>query len=110
MFSDLDLAKGYLNKAQSSKDRGLEFSLPFSFYKKCLNRKKKCDYTGLIFDRNVPGLSPTLERVNPAVGYTVNNTVVVCQVINQLKGIIDDPKTPITVLHVIKMMNVINKR
>lgn len=86
MFSDLDIAKGYLNKAQSAKDRDLDFELSFSFYKRCLN-KKRCYYTNKLMDRSSKELAPTLERLDPKIGYTESNTVVVCKLANSIKSV-----------------------
>jgi hypothetical protein len=108
-FSDIAIAKGYINKAQSAKDRGLEFKLSFTFYKRCL-LKKKCQYTSILFDWNNPLLKPTLERVDASKGYTSDNVVVVCQIINSLKSTIDDNANPLTIKHLSKMINFINKR
>ena len=85
--SDVELGIWYVRKAHSAFERDIEFSLSFAEYKKLMT-KKTCFYTGYPFsahsERN--DRVATLDRINPDLGYTVDNTVVCLKVVNAIKN------------------------
>ena len=102
-MDDLELAKKYLSKARSSKDRGIEFSLSLKRYRQ-LMLTKRCFYTGIVLTkpegdkRKFSDL--TIDRVDCNEGYTDSNSVACCNGINQLKSQWEDPNSELTVDHV----------
>ena len=85
--SDVELGIWYVRKAHGAFDRKIEFSLSFTEYKKLMT-KKTCFYTGYAFsahsERN--DRVATLDRINPDIGYTTENTVVCLKVVNAIKN------------------------
>lgn len=85
METDIDLAKKYISKSQSSEQRKIKFELTFPQYKK-LMKTKKCYYTGVILNskENDPN-QRTLDRIDSSIGYTAENTVACSNIINKKK-------------------------
>ena len=114
MCEDISLAERYVAKAKSSRDRGIEFNLTFSEYKR-LSKIKRCQYTGIVFSEYHNG-SPknentmrTLERIDNSKGYIKGNVVAVCKSINGIKSMWENPSNPITMDLVLKTITRINK-
>lgn len=83
---DYQVASYYVQKVQSSKRRGIEFSLTLSQVKKLLQRKT-CYYTGVKLNfESGSNHHWTLDRKNNLLGYTKENTVVCSSFINSLKN------------------------
>lgn len=83
------LAMKYLSKQQNALSRGIEFSLTLKDMEKLLKRKR-CYYSGLPLELE-GDLALTLDRIDSKKGYTADNTVPCCKVINDLKNeLIDD--------------------
>jgi hypothetical protein len=112
---DVFLAERYAAKAKNSLDRGIEFSLSFSEYKR-LSKIKKCQYTSIEFCDYINGKPTdewrmrTLDRVDRAKGYIKGNVVAVCKGVNSLKGVWENPNNPLTPEMVIQIINKVNKR
>lgn len=76
-----------------SKASGTPFAIDFAFVREqYAEQKGKCYYTGLKFSLekgfgrgSKNGLTPSLERVDNAQGYTEENTVIVCVHANRAK-------------------------
>ena len=100
--SDLSIAKAYLEKAQSSKDRELDFTLSFSQYKRLVTRKK-CQITNILFNKSSQGYNPTLDRLDNSLGYIPGNVITVCHFVNQVKSIWENPNNPLTI-ELVKMV------
>ena len=109
-MDDITLAKKYVNKHNSSRDRGLEFSLSLSEYKRLINRKI-CAYTGLRFKGGSENkwYNLTLERIDNTKGYISGNVIPVCSGINQFKSVIEAGNNPIDIPMVERMFAVIRK-
>jgi len=90
-MDDLEVAKRYVNKAHSSTDRGLEFSLTFTGYKN-LMKAKKCYFTGIALTtkpRSLKGIRQTdrtLDRLDSKIGYVKGNVVACCHAVNKFKS------------------------
>ena len=95
--SDIKLARKYLSKASSSKDRGLSFELPFNEYKKLVNRKR-CYFTNM----SLCPLTLSLDRIDNTLGYVSGNVVACHTTFNALKAIIENPNNDLTFKNVIR--------
>lgn len=84
-MNDIDIAKRFIRKADSSRDRNIPFVLSFTEYKRLLNTRK-CYYTGveLVFKEGDPN-NFTLDRIDSSKGYMPGNVVACCLSINQKK-------------------------
>lgn len=100
-MTDLELARMYVNKAHSSEQRGIEFSISLKDYSKLLNQTR-CAYTGIKFceyinDKPVnKWYARSIDRVDSSKGYVRGNVVAACSGINKFKGIIENDTNPIT--------------
>lgn len=83
---DVAIAKRYTLKAKKTRDRGISFELSFSDYKRLIS-KKTCYYTGVTLNHieNDPHLF-TIDRKDPKVGYTKENSVSCANVVNSVKN------------------------
>lgn len=113
--NDVKLAKRYLDKSKNAQKRKLEFTLTFSDYKR-LSKIKRCQYSGIVLvdefseDPGIAWRRRSLERVDNTKGYTRENTIVICQGINQFKSTWEDPTNPLDLKMVTKIVSNINKR
>lgn len=104
-MTDLQLAQKYLNKAQSAKDRGIEFDLPFQSFKNII-RAKKCKYTGIPLTKE----TLTIERVNSKLGYIKGNCVAVSLAANQFKSLFENAAAKtVTVAQAEKILKILRK-
>lgn len=71
---DLLLAQKLLVIHERAKLRKLECTLTMRDLK-TIFRRKRCYYTNVLFDQSSPDLAPTLDRVDPNVGYIPGNVV-----------------------------------
>lgn len=93
------MAKTYLSKAKSAKDRGISFELSFAEYKR-LRNCKTCHLTGV-------KLTPktfSLDRLNKQIGYVKGNVVACHKVVNMLKGTLENPTNDSSVELLVKVM------
>ena len=97
---DLAMARAYVQKAQSAKDRGIDFQLSFNRYR-TLRRTKKCWYTGAALEGRGPN-AKSLERIDSSLPYTDENTVACRRDINTAKA-------QLTAADIIKMANKLKK-
>jgi hypothetical protein len=91
---DLEFAHKYIQKSQSAGDRGIDFSLTFSEYKKLLSRKT-CAYTGATMNslRESPN-QRTLDRFDSSKGYISGNVYAVTVQANAVKNLLfEDPES-----------------
>jgi len=101
MHSDVELAARYAKKAEMATDKGIEFDLSFTEYKR-LHSLKRCAYSGLEFCGYTDGKPDdkfrgrTLDRVESNIGYVKGNVVAVCWGVNNLKSIWENPDNPLS--------------
>ena len=91
MVSEVTIAKAYIQKSQSSADRGIPFELTFSQFKK-LYQAKVCYFTGV---RLLPK-ERTIDRLDNSKGYTKDNSFACCLAFNQLKSVVENPNNNLT--------------
>lgn len=85
--SDLKIAQYYINKNADAGRRGLSFSLTYpEFYK--VAASPVCAYSGKYFETDGK-YAITMERVNPCLGYTPENTIAVTSAANGEKAHLD---------------------
>lgn len=75
----------YQIKAKSCEERGLEWRITFEQFVK-LMQVEKCAYTGTVFPKDH---GRSIERINPKVGYTMENVVIVTAQANSHKAQLD---------------------
>lgn len=84
-MNDIDIAKKFINKAQSSESRNIPFMLSFAEYKRLMNTRK-CYYTGVELTFNTgEHNSFTLDRIDASIGYVPGNVVACSHKFNQKK-------------------------
>lgn len=82
---DVILAESYLMKRKNAVGRGIDFKLSFPDYKR-LKKKKTCHYTGISFSKEKHSdFQQTIDRKDSNIGYTKENCVVCCLLVNRLK-------------------------
>jgi hypothetical protein len=65
---------------------------------KTIFRRKTCYYTGVAFDQNNPDLHPTLDRIDPNLGYTPSNVVLCTYWCNNFKAnVLENPYSKLNV-------------
>lgn len=107
--SDIELAVRYANKAEMAKGKHLDFTISFAEYKR-LHSLKRCAYSGLEFcgytDNKPDNLFTcrTLDRIDASKGYVPGNVVAVCQGVNNLKSVWENPNNPLTCEMVAKII------
>ena len=94
----------YLAKIRSSKDRGIDFSLTLSEYKR-FSKLKTCYYTGLTLNSK----TRTLDRIDNKVGYITGNVVVCHTTFNALKGLIENPMNELNLKNTLRGITRWNK-
>ena len=107
------VAQKYTNKVDSSKKRGIEFSLSFAEFRRLL-LKKRCSYTGIEMTihrgQNAPANTDlTIERVDNKVGYVRGNVISVCAAANKIKSVFEDPNTLLNVRDAVRMFSTIDR-
>ena len=97
--TDEALAKKYISKIATAKQRKIEFLLSFSQYKRLMTREK-CGYCGVTMRSSTEGkqgfYTRTIDRIDSSLGYVKGNVITVCFGANQLKSIWENPNTPLT--------------
>jgi hypothetical protein len=101
---DRRLAEMYLAKIRSSKDRGIDFSLTLSEYKR-FSKLKTCYYTGLTLNSK----TRTLDRIDNKVGYITGNVVVCHTTFNALKGLVENPRNELNLKNTLRGITRWNK-
>lgn len=86
MYTDLEIARKMLNKANDAKQRNIDFSLSFSTFKR-LMYTKKCFFSGVNFENveNHP-LSRSIDRLDNSKGYVEGNVVACTVRMNSMKN------------------------
>lgn len=81
-----------IDAKQRAKKNELPFDLDLDWVEEKLNNGF-CEATGLGFDfvPSIPArpFTPSLDRIDPSLGYTKENTQVVCWIYNRAKGVHD---------------------
>ena len=86
MKNDLELARIYVAKAASAKDRGIEFTMSFTCFKN-LMRAKRCYYTKELFVNDKGHhRKRTIDRIDNKKGYVHGNVVACSNKINAIKN------------------------
>jgi len=87
--SDLRIAELYLQKSRNSKSANQSFALTYiEFYR--LMATPVCAYSGKTFSMDPQSqYSMSMERVNPQIGYTPENTIAVTKAANSEKARLD---------------------
>ena len=101
---DRRLAEMYLSKIRSSKDRGIDFSLTLSEYKR-FSKLKTCYYTALTLNSK----TRTLDRIDNKVGYITGNVVVCHTTFNALKGLVENPRNELNLKNTLRGITRWNK-
>jgi hypothetical protein len=109
---DLMMARKYKHKVDNAATRGIEFTLTFAQMRSIYTRTR-CAYTGrpltVSCEQPQPPTDLTLERIDSTKGYVPGNCIAVCAVANNIKGIFEDPNTPLNVDDAINMFANISK-
>ena len=76
------------NARNSAKKRNQEFNLSIEDIVKCWNEQNQiCAYSGRKMELKAGHLNTvSIERINSNIGYTKDNTILVCQAINRMKS------------------------
>lgn len=108
------VARKYMNKVDSCKQRGVSFELTIAQFRHLLT-KKRCAYTGIAMTMHTgAGNSPinsdlTIERIDNSKGYSVDNCITVCSAANGIKSAFEDPKTFLNIQDAIRMFSNLDK-
>ena len=93
------VANYYVNKAQSARDRGVEWGLSLVSVRNMM-RCTRCPYTGE--ELTIPNLkaSPkptdlTIDRIDAKKGYVPGNVMIVSRAANNFKSIFENPQYPL---------------
>lgn len=80
--------KRLLTSAKSTaKSRRLEVSISNEFVTALFHKQNgRCFYSGIELQHTVGGHAASLDRVDPRLGYTEENTVLTCGTVNYMKG------------------------
>ena len=97
---DLAVARAYVSKAASSRDRGIEFSISFTSFKN-MCRARKCYFTGLELTAD----TFTIDRVDASKGYITGNVVACHKDFNNLKSMIENPTVALGLEKALKGLN-----
>ena len=88
-YTDLQIAKKFVAKAQNASQRGISFDMKFTTFKN-LMRAKKCFYTGApLTDNGEVVCEPTrrtVDRIDHKQGYVEGNVVACSHAFNQFKN------------------------
>lgn len=87
--TDLKMAELYLQKSRNAERSNNQFALTYiEFYK--VMASPVCAYSGKTFSRDPESpYSRSLERINPKLGYTPDNTIAVTKAANNQKSNLD---------------------
>lgn len=109
---DLLVMRKYKHKVDNAKERGLDFSLTFAQFRNIYTRTR-CAYTGRKLTVSCAQPQPvtdlTVERIDSTKGYVLGNCIAVCASANKIKGIFEDPSTPLDLKDAINMFANISK-
>jgi hypothetical protein len=119
-MNESKIARAYLRKIQSAKDRGITFKLSLLSFSN-LMKAKRCAYTHILLTEPVSvksgqkapvrGTDRTLERIDNSKGYEKGNVIAVCHGANELKNLVCEmPGRYLNLDHFIKMAKVLEKR
>lgn len=86
---DLRIARSYNSKNDDARSRNLQFALTLSDWTSLMSQPT-CLYSGKVFSsRGDSPNSRTMERINPMLGYTPENTIAVTKAANSEKSSLD---------------------
>lgn len=85
--NDVLIAKAYVSKASSSRDRGIDFTLSFTSFKN-MCKAKKCYFTGLPLTSD----TFTIDRIDSNKPYEHGNVVACHKEFNSLKSLFENPQ------------------
>ena len=98
-MNDFEIAKKYINKANSAKSKGTKFSLTFYEYKRIITAKY-CKYTGVELTHQTGKIQTdtdiTIDRIDNSLGYVTGNVAACCTAYNSLKSMIENPINSLT--------------
>ena len=88
------VVKLLLSTKRRSKEKGLSFEITRDWLEERIKiQNNKCAYSGYLFDYSKPKLkgkirlfAPSLDQKIPGAGYTKENTVVCCAIVNMMKN------------------------
>jgi len=108
------VANYYVNKAQSAKDRGVEWGLSLVSVRNMM-RCTKCPYTGEELTIPNQKASPrptdvTIDRIHSSKGYVPGNVMVVSRAANNFKSIFENPQYPLDMATAHKALGIMQKR
>lgn len=111
-ITDEYIARRYISKLANARKANIEFTLPLMSFSNIL-KTKKCQYTGILLTlprANAPirGTDLTLERVDNSKGYIKGNVVAVCHEANNIKSLVENTDSVLSVNDLIKMFTKIN--
>lgn len=100
-FEDIYAAKKYLKQIERAKQKGFDFNLSLSEFKRIISRKT-CFYTGVKMNKPIGENSKdfhdlTLDRIDSSKGYITGNVVACTRAANNLKAIWENPEFKMSV-------------
>jgi len=96
---DIALARAYLNKADQAKGKGIEFTISLTSFKNML-KSRKCFFTGLPLTAE----TFSIDRIDNSKGYIAGNVAAVHLNFNQMKAMIENPTSKLSIDNVTKAM------
>jgi len=94
-MDDIEIARYYISKYINAKTKGIEFTLSFNEFKRVVTRQT-CYYTRIPFNKDVPALFRTLDRIDNTKGYEKGNVVACLHCVNNIKSFIENTNNPLT--------------
>lgn len=91
-FADSDEGHVSIRKTviqRRAKSKGLEFDLDIEWFKSKLDTNK-CEITGLRFDYDNFGMSPSVDRIDQTKGYIKSNCRMILYCVNAFRGTMND--------------------
>lgn len=90
ILTDESIRHAYERKVESCKSRNIHWGIDYNYYKMLIRNRPVmvCFYTGKQFDMRKTGVDayPTMDRIDPSLGYTVENTVLCHKIVNDIKN------------------------
>ena len=103
--NDVLIAKAYVSKASSSRDRGIEFTLSFTSFKN-MCKAKKCYFTGLPLTED----TFTIDRIDSSKPYEHGNVVACHRDFNNIKSLMENPQSNLDLKTVLRGFKLTQKR
>lgn len=108
------VAKYYFNKHSACQQNGTEFSVTLPEVRRMLS-SKFCAYTGMPLTHQYVGAKDTrytdvtIDRIDNSKGYVKGNVKAVAHGINQLKSLTENTNNAVTINHIKKFGNTVQK-